>query len=116
MDTFPSIMAPSSIERTISDPYIESQFESGDDAARPIFSIPREGPTALKWSSLRKSQFETLRAFCAAHRAVRFLWTHPSEKKLYVVRLKADALRWSEVGTKPGTYAVDLNMQIIREA
>lgn len=116
MDAFPNISAPSGMERALSDKYVEATFETGDDAARPLFSTPREQPMTLSWAYMTTADLATLRAFYAAHRATRFLWSEPRTGVQYVTRFVSDCLKWRAMPDVVDGWSVTLTMLPVREA
>ena len=113
-DAFPSIAVPSAYDKQMSDPYIESTFETGDDAARAQFSMPRWQPFDLQWDWLSTADYATLLTFYDAHRATKWLWTEPRTGDQYVARFSSNAIKKGASKDKPGGYAVSATIQIVR--
>ena len=113
MDFWPSfIMAPSSISGGVDDPYIEAKSETGDDSARPRFSAERMTPFKLSWKAMPLAEYKYLEElFYPQHRAVEFLWRHPSQGKTYVVRFVSSPISSSEDGTAPFVASVEVQLQ-----
>lgn len=113
MDFWPSfIMAPSSISGGVDDPYIEAKSETGDDSARPRFSAERMTPFKLSWKAMPLAEYKYLEElFYPQHRAVEFLWQHPSQGKTYVVRFVSSPVSSSEDGTAPFVASVEVQLQ-----
>ena len=110
MDFWPSfITAPSSISGGVDDPYIEAKSETGDDSARPRFSAERMTPFKLSWKAMPLAEYKYLEElFHPQHRAVEFLWQHPSQGKTYVVRFMSSPVSSSEDGTAPFVASVEV--------
>ena len=113
MDFWPSfITAPSSISGGVDDPYIEAKGETGDDSARPRFSAERMTPFKLSWKAMPLAEYKYLEElFYPQHRAVEFLWQHPSQGKTYVVRFVSSPVSSSEDGTAPFVASVEVQLQ-----
>ena len=113
MDFWPSfITAPSSISGGVDDPYIEAKSETGDDSARPRFSAERMTPFKLSWKAMPLAEYKYLEEFFyPQHRAVEFLWQHPSQGKTYVVRFMSSPVSSSEDGTAPFVASVEVQLQ-----
>ena len=113
MDFWPSfITAPSSISGGVDDPYIEAKSETGDDSARPRFSAERMTPFKLSWKAMPLAEYKYLEElFYPQHRAVEFLWQHPSQGKTYVVRFVSSPVSSSEDGTAPFVASVEVQLQ-----
>lgn len=113
MDFWPSfITAPSSISGGVDDPYIEAKSETGDDSARPRFSAERMTPFKLSWKAMPLAEYKYLEElFYPQHRAVEFLWQHPSQGKTYVVRFMSSPVSSSEDGTAPFVASVEVQLQ-----
>lgn len=113
MNFWPSfIMAPSSISGGVDDPYIEAKSETGDDSARPRFSAERMTPFKLSWKAMPLAEYKYLEElFYPQHRAVEFLWRHPSQGKTYVVRFVSSPISSSEDGTAPFVASVEVQLQ-----
>ena len=113
MDFWPSfIMAPSSISGGVDDPYIEAKSETGEDSARPRFSAERMTPFKLSWKAMPLAEYKYLEElFYPQHRAVEFLWRHPSQGKTYVVRFVSSPISSSEDGTAPFVASVEVQLQ-----
>lgn len=105
-------MAPSSISGGVDDPYIEAKSETGDDSARPRFSAERMTPFKLSWKAMPLAEYKYLEElFYPQHRAVEFLWRHPSQGKTYVVRFVSSPISSSEDGTAPFVASVEVQLQ-----
>lgn len=115
MDTFPSgIRAPSSITGGIFDPLDEATMDTGDDAARAVFSTPRQQPWKLEWPAMPHDEFDLLTAFQAEQRASVWLYTHPRTGQTWEMRFKSDPISFSEEGRRYKTKAVTVAVQPIR--
>lgn len=105
-------MAPSSISGGVDDPYIEAKSETGDDSARPRFSAERMTLFKLSWKAMPLAEYKYLEElFYPQHRAVEFLWRHPSQGKTYVVRFVSSPVSSSEDGTAPFVASVEVQLQ-----
>lgn len=114
MDYWPSyIPDPSSLSESIDDPYIEATSETGDDAARVRYSKERQGPTKLTWKIMRLGDFVALKLFYAEHRAIEFLWLHPSRGLTYKTRFVSSPISSSEDGKAPFVAQVEVTLQIV---
>ena len=114
MDYWPSyIPKPSSVSESIDDPYIEATSETGDDAARVRYSKERQGPTKLTWKIMRLGDFVALKQFYAEHRAIEFLWLHPSRGLTYKTRFVSSPISSSEDGKAPFVAQVEVTLQIV---
>ena len=114
MDYWPSyIPDPSSLSESIDDPYIEATSETGDDAARVRYSKERQGPTKLTWKIMRLGDFVALKQFYAEHRAIEFLWLHPSRGLTYKTRFVSSPISSSEDGKSPFVAQVEVTLQIV---
>jgi hypothetical protein len=111
MDSFPTIAAPARINYGLSDPYLEDEFESGDAAARPEFTVPREKPMSLSWNAMKPADLATLRTFYDGHRGVRFSWTDPVSDEAKTCRFVGDCLSWKVSTALAGHYQVTLTMR-----
>jgi hypothetical protein len=113
MDFWPSfIAAPNGISGGLDDPYIEAQSETGDDASRPRFSAPRLTPFKLSWQNMRLAECRyLLDQFYPAHRAITFLWRHPSQGLTYEVRFVSSPITFGEEGTAPFVAKVEVQLQ-----
>ena len=117
MDYWPSyIPDPSSLSESIDDPYIEATSETGDDAARVRYSKERQGPTKLTWKIMRLGDFVALKQFYAEHRAIEFLWLHPSRGLTYKTRFVSSPISSSEDGKSPFVAQVEVTLQIVELA
>ena len=106
------ITAPSSISGGVDDPFIEEKSETGDDSARPRFSAERMTPFKLSWKAMPLAEYKYLEElFYPQHRAVEFLWQHPSQGKTYVVRFMSSPVSSSEDGTAPFVASVEVQLQ-----
>lgn len=117
MDYWPSyIPKPSSLSESVDDPYIEATSETGDDAARVRYSKERQGPTKLTWRIMRLGDFVALKQFYAEHRAIEFLWLHPSRGLTYKTRFVSSPISSSEDGKSPFVAQVEVTLQIVELA
>lgn len=117
MDYWPSyIPKPSSLSESVDDPYIEATSETGDDAARVRYSKERQGPTKLTWKIMRLGDFVALKQFYAEHRAIEFLWLHPSRGLTYKTRFVSSPISSSEDGKSPFVAQVEVTLQIVELA
>lgn len=117
MDYWPSyIPKPSSLTESVDDPYIEATSETGDDAARVRYSKERQGPTKLTWKIMRLGDFVALKQFYAEHRAIEFLWLHPSRGLTYKTRFVSSPISSSEDGKSPFVAQVEVTLQIVELA
>ena len=117
MDYWPSyIPNPSSLSESVDDPYIEATSETGDDAARVRYSKERQGPTKLTWKIMRLGDFVALKQFYAEHRAIEFLWLHPSRGLTYKTRFVSSPISSSEDGKSPFVAQVEVTLQIVELA
>lgn len=117
MDYWPSyIPKPSSLSESVDDPYIEATSETGDDAARVRYSKERQGPTKLTWKIMRLGDFVALKQFYADHRAIEFLWLHPSRGLTYKTRFVSSPISSSEDGKSPFVAQVEVTLQIVELA
>ena len=117
MDYWPSyIPKPSSLSESVDDPYIEATSETGDDAARVRSSKERQGPTKLTWKIMRLGDFVALKQFYAEHRAIEFLWLHPSRGLTYKTRFVSSPISSSEDGKSPFVAQVEVTLQIVELA
>ena len=117
MDYWPSyIPNPSSFSESVDDPYIEATSETGDDAARVRYSKERQGPTKLTWKIMRLGDFVALKQFYAEHRAIEFLWLHPSRGLTYKTRFVSSPISSSEDGKSPFVAQVEVTLQIVELA
>lgn len=116
MEQWPAIQNPSTIRGGILDPFVESEAETGDDFARPRFSVPRQKPSQLSWPAMPTSHYHTLCSFQERVRADCFLWTHPRSGQQWVARFRSDPISETCTGSRPGTFAVDVTLQLIRKA
>ena len=91
MSVFPNIRLPSSIEETIKNPTIESEFESGIKQTRARYTRLRH-IWILTWQALEIEEYNLLKRFYVAQYggAASFLWEHPHEYKQYLVRFTGD--------------------------
>ena len=100
MDTFPSgIRAPSRCPGGIFDPLDESTMDTGDDSARPVFSVPRQKPWKWTWEDMPFDEYELLVAFHAEQRASVWLYTHPRTGQTWEMRFKSDPIDYEEGST-----------------
>lgn len=113
MNAFPDIRKPSALSGGLEDPFVEDTFETGNDAARPLFTKPRQAVSTLRWSSLTQADFATLEAFVFSQRATPFSWTHPDTGAEHTARFTPGALKQSREGKRPGRVAVDLQIRIL---
>ena len=114
MDYWPSyIPKPSSVSESVDDPYIEATSETGDDAARVRYSKERQGPTKLTWKIMRLGDFVALKQFYAEHRAIEFLWLHPSRGLTYKTRFVSSPISSSEDGKAPFVAQIEVTLQIV---
>ena len=117
MDYWPSyIPKPSSLSESVDDPYIEATSETGDDSARVRYSKERQGPTKLTWKIMRLGDFVALKQFYADHRAIEFLWLHPSRGLTYKTRFVSSPISSSEDGKSPFVAQVEVTLQIVELA
>lgn len=117
MDYWPSyIPKPSSLSESVDDPYIEATSETGDDSARVRYSKERQGPTKLTWKIMRLGDFVALKQFYADHRAIEFLWLHPSRVLTYKTRFVSSPISSSEDGKSPFVAQVEVTLQIVELA
>ena len=117
MDYWPSyIPKPSSLSESVDDPYIEATSETGDDSARVRYSKERQGPTKLTWKLMRLGDFVALKQFYADHRAIEFLWLHPSRCLTYKTRFVSSPISSSEDGKSPFVAQVEVTLQIVELA
>jgi len=115
MDTFPTgIRPPSSIVGGVFDPLDEATMDTGDDAARPVFSTPRQQPWKMEWATMPFAEYDMLTAFHEAQRASEWMYTHPRNGQTWVCRFRSDPITFSEQGAKWRTIAVTCTVQPIR--
>lgn len=114
MDMWPSgIRTPSDMKGGISDPLDESTMETGDDAARPVFSRPRQRPWQLSWVDMPFSEYEMLTAFQEEQRASVFLFVHPRTGEAWECRFKSDPITFDEGATE--YMSVTCTLQPVRK-
>lgn len=115
MDTFPAgIRPPSSITGGVFDPLEEATMDTGDAAARPVFSMPRQQPWKMEWAAMPFAEYNLLTEFQKAQRASVWLYTHPRSGQTWEMRFKSDPIAFSEQGAKWRTIAVTVTAQPIR--
>lgn len=115
MDTFPNIHGCADISGGVFDPLLEDTFESGDDSARPEFTSPREQVRTLSWPAMLPRDYETLKAFHAAHRGVLFSWQDPAPGGAeWLARFVSDPLAHKASDSVSGRYAVTLKLKPVR--
>lgn len=116
MEQWPAVQKPATIKGGILDPFMESEAETGDDFARPRFSVPRQRPAQLAWPAMPTSHYHTLCTFQERVRADCFLWLHPHTGQQWVARFVSDPITSDCSGTRPGTLAVEVTLKLIRKA
>lgn len=114
MNVWPDIAVPSSMSGGIFDPLDEANMETGDDAARPRFSVPRQQPMRLEWAAMSYADFDALVAFHANQRSTPFLWVRPRTGVQWEARFVSNAITHSESRDTPGRLAVQCTIQPIR--
>ena len=88
---WPNIRLPSSLEESIPDPAIRSEFEDGTVQTRPRFTRMRRKWT-LTWNNLRYADYAALRSFFDSKRggSTSFSWTNPLDNGMHTVRFSGE--------------------------
>lgn len=111
MSDFPTIKAPNAIDYGVRDPFLEEEFESGDDGARPQFTKSSEDPMTLTWDCMSRADLNALQAHREANRGPSFPWLCPDDGETYNCRYVSNCLRWKPKQDLPGFYTVTLQMK-----
>lgn len=111
---FPTIRRPSSISGGVRDPLLEDDYQSGDDAARPVFTSATDQPIRIGWKRLSQEELDLLDAFVRGEgRTPGWPWPHPYTGEEWSCRLCADPLSWS-AGDDGKGYNATLTIKRIR--
>lgn len=116
LPVFPtSLIACAEISGGLDDPYLEETFESGADAARPLYTSPRESPWALRWPLMSDTEYDALMTFYLANRGTTFLWTDHTGVA-HEVRFTGSPTRWSKSWRAKGYRDITVTIRKVRDA